>query len=243
MLGTMLGVTPAQAKRIFGLNYENRRFFRDDGSTYVQPVFTVDNSPRATQRFMRRMDRMLRRGDISQEQAQQAGATFNLLADPKTTELMIVESSKASFRLAGPIGDDMSIPPEEQPVFTIAQNDVYNRLQADLPDPDPSTFQAGLANADGGNLSYTDRPTGLPVAAGFFNESSSSPNAGRLRGILIIDTRQGPDFTFQPAGGQVSDADRDRMGAGVIKAFESGMNNNGGAGGTSYGRTIETDNR
>lgn len=220
MLGTVLGVSPREAARIFKLNYENRRFRGENGSTYVQAVFSVDGSTDAARRFTNQLARI---NGLTAEQADQAVAIYNLLADSRTTELLSVQSGDVAFSGTVPVNNDMSIPPDNQPIVTIAENGSLDQLKSALPTADPGTFQSELARRATVNTSAVDPETRTGVAGGFFAESSSSPNAETLRGMLIVDTRDGSQFTGGKQPPPASDATRDRMNAAVLQGYESSL--------------------
>jgi hypothetical protein len=206
--------------------------FADEyGNTFVQAVFSVPYDKKNVVKFMKTVAKMHGDGKITDEQMAQAGAIFNLLADKKVTELLLVTESDVSYSGMVNLNDySTSSNPEELPIVTITQNSALSKLQSSLSSPNVSAFQNGLNTSD---WKATLKGNDSQAKSGFFNETGAFNL--HLRGALVIDTRQvGGDFTYKSGLNPLSIDKIDGLNAASLQIFESELYKKG-----QIDRTIE----
>ena len=144
------GVSPKQAERIFNLKTTTTSFQYDDKNVTTnpnpqtrQPVLTIDNSARIVKRFNRVIDKRVRKGKMTENQATEARALFNLLSETQTTELIIVTQGQLTSSTAA-VGqteaNNRTADPSAMTIISITDNPQYEALKQQIRAVNPAAI-------------------------------------------------------------------------------------------------------
>ncbi len=179
-LSTFTGGDIDQVNKLFGIKTVQERF--DNGG--LQPVLTVDASKRNVNRFLNQINKKVTAGIISEEQAKQAVAVYNMLASTKITEVSIIANSQLQIHQLTPA--ELNQSGGNIGIVLVTRNSTLNQIPDAL---DPPSVQNAIGNANlqgsAGTGDYGFFKNTPDASIGYPQSQASQA----LTGQLLIDAR------------------------------------------------------